>query len=114
MLHLPASLQAWDSPGFRDVLKREIEQLGVGKLPLQAALTSSSHALDEGFSVMILGVDETPTHLHATVGVFFSGVIAGCNCADDPTPVEPQHEYCELRLSIDKASSSTTVTPLSD
>ena len=111
MLRLPASLQAWGSPDFKDVLKREIEQLDAGELPLQQALSFSSHALGEGFSVMILGVGDTPTHIHATAGVFFSGVIAGCNCADDPTPVEPQHEYCELRLTIDRGTADTTVTP---
>jgi hypothetical protein len=48
------------------------------------------------------------------VGVFFSGIITGCSCADDPTPVETQNEYCELLFAIDKATAETTITLLAD
>lgn len=110
MIHLPNSVKAWSQPGFRETLKHEIEQLPSGQLPLQQCLSSSSHALDDAVSVMILGVSDDPGFIHARVGVFFSGIIAGCNCADDPTPVEAQNEYCELQLTIAKATAETSVT----
>ncbi|MGB7988942.1 MAG: hypothetical protein WCF44_06075 [Candidatus Methylophosphatis roskildensis] len=111
-IQLPASLRAWNSPGFAGVLKQEIERLGAGSLPLQQGLTSSSYALDDDFEVMIIGVADEPGFILAHVGIFFSGIIAGCSCPDDPTPVGPQGEYCELRFTIDKATAATTVAPI--
>ncbi|MBA3031564.1 MAG: hypothetical protein KKF85_16375 [Gammaproteobacteria bacterium] len=112
MIHLPKSVKAWNQPGFRATLKHEVEQLPSGQLPLQQGLTSSSHALDDAISVMIISVSDDPAFIHAKVGVFFSGIIAGCNCADDPTPVDTQNEYCELQLTIAKATAETSVTLL--
>lgn len=63
---------------------------------------------------MVLGASDDPGFIHARVGVFFTGIIAGCSCADDPTPVDTQNEYCELRLTIAKATAEAAVTPLAD
>jgi hypothetical protein len=111
MLRLPESLRAWQSPEFAAVLQRELAAQSAGELPLQRGMAGGSHALDE-FSVMVIGAAEDGDCILARVGVFFSGVIAGCNCADDPTPVEPQHEYCELRLAIDRRTATVAVTLL--
>lgn len=109
MIDLPEARDAWNSPEFGGVLKRELMRLGTGELPLQQALSATSYALDEAFEVMIVGATDTHGHIHARVGVFFSGLIAGCNCANDPTPVEPQSEYCELMIDIDKATARASV-----
>ena len=109
MIHLPAALGAWNSPEFMAVLKREIEQLGAGRLPLQQGLAASSHALDDHFEAMIIGATDEAGFIRARVGVFFSGIITGCSCADDPTPVEPQTEYCELLLTLDRTSGKAAV-----
>ena len=114
MIRLPAALDAWSSPQFTAVLKREIERLGGGQLPLQQGLTASSHALDDRFDAMIISAAEESGYIRARVGIFFSGIITGCSCADDPTPVEPQNEYCEMIFAIDKATAETTVTLLAD
>lgn len=114
MIRLPAALGAWNSPEFMAVLKREIEQLGGGQLPLQQGLTASSHALDDHFEAMIIAAADEAGFIRARVGVFFSGIITGCSCADDPTPIEPQNEYCELLFAIDKATAETTITLLAD
>jgi hypothetical protein len=114
MIRLPAALNAWNSPQFMAALKREIEQLDGGLLPLQQGLTASSHALDDRFDAMIIGATEESGFIRARVGVFFSGLITGCSCADDPTPVEPQSEYCELLFAIDKATAEATVTILAN
>jgi len=114
MIRLPAALGAWNLPEFMPVLKLEIEQLGGGRLPLQQGLTASSHALDNQFEAMIIAAADEAGFIRARVGVFFSGIITGCSCADDPTPVEPQNEYCELLFAIDKATAETTITLLAD
>jgi hypothetical protein len=117
MTRLPESLAAWGSPGFERVLKRELECLGAGFLPLQQGLRGSSVALDDQLEVMVIGTVGDADRIQAKVGVFYWGLVAGCNCADDPAPVEAQNEYCELLITIDKASaeaSAPEVNPASD
>lgn len=109
MIHLPRARDAWNSPDFKRILKFEVEQLGARQLPLQQGLSATSYALDDGFEVMVLRAAELDDRIQAKVGVFFSGITAGCNCANDPTPVEPQNEYCELMIDIDKATAQATV-----
>ena len=41
-------------------------------------------------------------------------MLAGCSCADDPTPVEEISQYCEVRLDIDKTTAETTVALLTE
>jgi hypothetical protein len=113
-LRLPAALAAWNTPAFNETLKRELEAAGPAVLPLQQCLAASSYALDEGCSVMILGASEETGAIRARIGVFFRGIIAGCSCADDPTPIESQQEYCELELLIDRRSGAAIVAPLAD
>lgn len=109
MIRLPESLRAWNTPTFDAVLKGELERQA-RELPLQQALAATSVALDDAVSVMVLGAADEGGVIRARVGVFFSGVVAGCGCADDPTPVEPQNEYCELRLLIDKATGEAAAS----
>lgn len=109
MINLPNALKAWQSVDFNTVLKKEIEQLDVSSLPLQQGLSHSSYTSDEKFSVMIISVTDEASLIRVKVGVFYSGVIAGCNCADDPSSIAEQPEYCELEFAIDKHSAETTV-----
>jgi len=110
MIKLEKSLNAWGTSAFNDVLKKEIEQLDAQCLPLQQGLSYSSYTSGDDFSVMIISVNEDNSFLHVKAGVFYSGVIAGCNCADDPTPVPEQNEYCEIMLDISKTTGQTGVT----
>lgn len=109
---LPKSLHAWKTPEFGDVLKQEIEQLDASLLPLQQGLASSSHVTDRPFQAMIIRVDEDAGLIRAKVGIFYSGIIAGCSCADDPTPIDEQTEYCVLQIDIDRATADAKVTLL--
>ena len=110
MIRLAESLRAWGSPNFPSVLKDEIGRLDAVHLPLQQGLTAGSHALDGTHSAMVISVSDMPDYIQARVGIFYSGILAGCSCADDPTPVEPQNEYCEVLLSICKSTAETTIT----
>jgi len=109
MIRLPLSLSDWNTPEFGQTLKQELEQLDPNALPLQEALALSSHVTDEKISVRVIRVADDGDRILAKIGVFYSGIIAGCSCADDPTPIEPQNEYCEMLLSIDKLSAETSV-----
>jgi hypothetical protein len=108
MLCLPTALAAWNTPGFAAALKKELAA-HADLLPLQQAASATSAVTDDRVEALLLDAAEIDGRIHAKVGVFFSGIVAGCSCADDPTPVEPVQEYCELLLSIDLATGETTV-----
>lgn len=108
MFQLSETLHAWGTEDFAPTLRREVRQLGAAQLPLQAGLHSSGYALDEVRDMTLLGVEETTEQIRARIGVFYAGIIAGCSCADDPTPVEAQDEYCEILLSIDKSNAAAS------
>jgi len=114
MSQLPKSLHAWKTPEFRNVLKQEIEQLDAGHLPLQQGLSSSSYVTDRPFQAMIISVSEEASLIRAKAGIFYTGVIAGCSCADDPTPIDEMNEYCVLQFDIDRATAEATVTLLAE
>lgn len=114
MTKLADSLKAWPSADFKRVLKGELERLEPGRLPLQQGLSVSSHVSSEPVTVMVLASADEPGRILARVGVFYSGIVAGCNCADDPTPVEPLNEYCELEITIDKATAQASIVLLPD
>lgn len=109
MVTLPESLKAWNTPDFRGVLKREIARLGA-RLPLQQGLSGSSYALDDAVEAVVHRTWESEGRILARVGIFYAGIVAGCSCADDPTPVEAQTEYCELDVAIDRVTGEARIS----
>ena len=114
MIRLAKALNAWGTPDFIGTLKNEIEQMDAEQLPLQQGLTTSSHVIDNKHNVMILNVSEDADIIHVKAGIFYAGIIAGCSCADDPTPVNEHSEYCEVRFDINKMTAETTVALLGE
>lgn len=112
MIRLSKALSAWQTPEFNAVLKEEIEQLGADRLPLQQGLSRTSQVTEGRPGAVILRVTEEPDCLRVKAGLFYAGIIAGCSCADDPTPIDEQTEYCELQIDIDKNTAETTITLL--
>ena len=109
MIRLDKALRAWGTPGFAAALKQEIEQLAADELPLQQGLSTGSHVTDAPITVLINSVAELQDVISVQAGIFYRSVIAGCSCADDPTPISENNEYCEVRLDIDKTSAATEV-----
>ncbi|MDO8988528.1 MAG: hypothetical protein Q7U91_02730 [Sideroxyarcus sp.] len=114
MSHLDKSLHAWGGPDFEAVLKAEVAQLGADQLPLQQGLSVSSYVADSPVTLVVHGATETDSSLHIRAGIFYQGIVAGCSCADDPTPTGENTEYCEVQIDIDKASAAASVTLLAD
>lgn len=108
MIRLPATLHAWGTSAFAEVLKRELAAQAAA-LPLQQAAAATSVVLDTAPEIMFIGGEAEEGGLRVRIGVFFVGIVAGCNCADDPTPAEPQPEYCELELVIDGTTAGAAV-----
>ncbi len=113
MFKLSLSLQAWDTEAFNAVLKEEICSLDADTLPLQRGLSSSSYANGNNLSITILKVENENNNIFVKAGLFYTGIIAGCNCADDPTPVDENNEYCEVLFCINKNTAETTVSLIS-
>jgi len=109
---LSKTLQAWDTPEFNDILKDEIQKLDSGLLSLQKGLSQSSHVGEGAISVVILNVTDTINAIQVKTGVFYTGIIAGSCCADDPTPMNELTEYCEMQFDINKKTAETSVTIL--
>jgi len=112
MIQLSKSLKAWNTPDFRDTLKDEVAHLDATLLPLQEGLSHGSYTNGENISVLILGVSESSGVIHVKTGIFYTGIIAGCSCADDPTPINEHTEYCEVQFDINIETAETKVTLL--
>jgi len=113
-MRLTKALSAWGTSDFAQVLKAEIESLDAGQLQLQRGLSTGSYAVADKLGAMIISVAEASNCIRAKAGIFYSSIIAGCSCADDPTPVDQSYEYCVVQLDIDKATAETTVVVLAE
>jgi hypothetical protein len=109
MFDLPLSLKAWNTDSFETTLKQELLSLDPDLLPLQQGLQHSSYALNDKLTVTVLNSAQDDNSISIKVGLFYNGVIAGCNCADDPTPVDETNEYCEAIICIDRQTSHSTI-----
>lgn len=112
MPRLQRSLQAWGTPEFKQIIQQEIAQLDHAQLPLQQALSLSSAVTDSPIQAMMLAAHEEAELIRVKAGVFYTGVVAGCSCADDPTPLGEQQEYCVMEFCIDKLTAQTAVALL--
>ncbi|MEW8507931.1 MAG: hypothetical protein AB2598_14625 [Candidatus Thiodiazotropha sp.] len=110
MIHLPKARNAWNSPGFDQVLKAELEASDAEQLPLQQGLSLSSMVSPEPFKVIVIDSVENAAVIRSRVSIIYAGIIAGCSCADDPTPQDSVTECCELQLEIDRETAATKVT----
>jgi hypothetical protein len=107
------ALAAYGRDNFEGILKQEIEALGVDGLPLVKGLSGSNYVVGDKLQAMIISVTADARHVRVKAGIFFAGILTGCSCADDPTPVGEQNEYCELMFEIDRTSARATVALLS-
>ena len=114
MIRLPKSLAAWGTPEFNTVLKHELEHLPPDALPLQAGLSASSYVIDRAITAMVIDAHAHAGGVRAKVGIFYSGILGGCACADDPTPVNENSEYCVVQLDIDPSTAETIATLLNE
>ena len=114
MLRLTKSVAAWGRPEFDRVLKQEVAEKGRTALPLQQGLSASSVATDTTPEIMIIRAQEEGGSIQIKIGIFYTGVVAGCSCADDPTPVNENQEYCTAQIVIDRRTAEATVSLLTE
>ncbi len=104
MPKLTDSLRDWDSAHFPNTLKQEIENLEAGALPLMMGVSHGGIPDDKTISVSLLKAQDHPTCIQADVSVFFTEILAGCSCGDEPMSM---NGYCEIQLNIDKTTAET-------
>jgi hypothetical protein len=112
MIKLTQSIKSWNSSEFNIILKNEIQNIQPELLPLQQGLSFSSYVGNTPFNAVILNSTEEAEYLEIKAGIFYTGIIAGCSCSDDPSPVDEQNEYCELQFIISKKTAETSVVLL--
>lgn len=108
IIRFQQALAVWGTPQFESVLKLEMAH-AVDELPLQQGLTVGSQVTAAPISVVIHNVSATEKLIRVRAGIFYASVIGGCSCADDPTPIDENTEYCEVQLEIDRESGGVTV-----
>jgi len=109
MIELKKTLFAYATADFNKIAKDEITGIDAVLLPLQQGLSLSSYVGKAPFSITILNVTNDTDTIKIKAGIFYTGIIAGCSCSDDPSPVDEQNEYCELLFNINKTSAETEV-----
>jgi hypothetical protein len=109
MLKLEKSLTAWRTDLFKQTFRNEVGALDETALPLQEGLSRANYVDASDLSVLVLNIAETDALIQVKTGIFYQGIIAGCNCSDDPSPMASHTEYCEMRFEIDKKTAETVV-----
>ena len=113
IFYLPLSLASWDAPSFSKVFRQEVAALNAELLPLQQGLQNSSYVISDKLAITILNIKQDDENIIVKAGLLYNGIIAGCSCADDPTPTDETNEYCDVLFCINKktAASKVTLTP---
>ena len=111
MLRLIRTLNDWQSGAFTATLKGEIENLPPGSLPLEQGTSRGGHVDDSDITATVLNITDKVHVVQASVGIFFTEIVGGCSCGDDPMS---ENAYCELRLTIDKHTAEAKITLITD
>ena len=77
-----------------------------GTLPLQARGMQNGLVDDADLSLTILQCLETREGLKIKAGVFFSEIIGGCSCGDEPAA---ENAYCEIWVCIQKKTAEASI-----
>jgi hypothetical protein len=101
-------LEALDTTVLAQRLTDTLCELPPGTLPLQHGCEQGGMIDDHAISASVLTVERTADHLTARVGVFFTEIVGGCNCNDDPVE---SNAYCIIEVRIDRATGIAVLSP---
>ncbi len=94
---------------FAPALAAALRTLPPGTLPLLAGCTRGGMVDDGDLEVSVLTLMEEGGRVTARVGVFFSEVVGGCNCSEDPVA---NNAYCVLQVTFDRRSGLAEISPV--
>ncbi|MCK4742563.1 MAG: hypothetical protein KAT25_01950 [Sulfuriflexus sp.] len=99
VINFISTLNSWGESSFNTKLIGDIMALPKNTLPLQKALSQGDMASERPDKISIMSSEETATEINIKLGVFFTEIISGCSCGDDPGSL---NGYCEMQLTIDR------------
>ncbi len=108
-IRLIQCLKATDSDDFADCLARALMALPAGSLPLQGSCDQGGVVDDGDISASVMRVDPADDRIIARVGIFFTEIVGGCNCNDDPLQA---NAYRVLEVAIRRTDGVAVFTPL--
>ncbi len=97
-----SALQDWGTPRFEQTLKNEMQALDAACLPLSRGTGSGGRIDGSDLTITIISALEKGQTLQARVGVFFTEIVGGCSCGDEPFS---QPAYCLLQVVIDRQTA---------
>ena len=92
-------------------LLRALRALPSGSLPLGSSCRQGGMVDESDLAFSMLTLDAAGDRITARVGVFFSELVGGCNCNDDPVVF---NAYGVLRVAIDRITGVATISPDTD
>ena len=92
-----------------DCLAKALQELPPGSLPLRAGCNQGGLVDDSEIRVSVLGTVRGADRVTARVGIFFSELVGGCNCSDDPVAA---NAYCLLEVVVGRGDGRVEFTPL--
>ncbi len=93
-------LACGDDAALRRCLTRLLNTLPPGSLPLHQCRTHGGLIDEAQRTISVLGCAPTAWGIRVRAGVFFSEIVGGCNCADDPVA---HNAYGVLRIDLHHA-----------
>jgi hypothetical protein len=109
MPQLIRSLQAWPDEDFARILKAELKALPPDTLPLLHGLSEGGLIDDSDLELSVLTQADAGQAIEVRLACFFTEVVGGCNCHDDPYR---KNACCELLLRIDRVDGEASFSPL--
>jgi hypothetical protein len=94
-------MRAFEGGDFAQTLKAELLSK-VNVLPLQKAVSQSGIVDAGNVGITVLHFDDLGDCLQVSIGVFFTEIVGGCSCGDEPFPA---NGYCEMELTLDKKTA---------
>ncbi|MFP5381210.1 MAG: hypothetical protein ACLGG4_03005 [Gammaproteobacteria bacterium] len=110
MILLKKSAAAWGTDAFSSILKSEMECLRGDALPIAHVVGPGNRLDDSDLGVIVNAVSDHDHQIRATVGVFFAEVVACTTCSGGSGMCD--EAYCELTVTIDKATGEARFAPL--
>jgi len=89
------------------VFKAELAATSPDELPLQQGMAHGNVAKGDGLTAMVIRTEVEPERYRIRAGLFFSSLVAGCACHNDPTPMADEAEYCEADFVIRRPDGAT-------
>ncbi len=109
MIRLIDSANRYGTADFAATLSRELMGLPEGSLPIageQGGLIDTA-----SIGVTLLSACADADRIELVMGVFFTEIVGGCSCGDEPFSL---NGYEELILRIDRADGAALIRPRGD